>query len=262
IDLESEGTSIVPGLLQFSGNTVRLTALNSSLQTIDGDLRHILTAGWIELDLSSAQLAIAGRDWGISKVVDFLSEEKSIWENLSSFLSLPMKAKPALKKGLYSAVYGALENNIPRFILKKAGSEGIDVPEDKAERFTEHPLVEELLEAREEQLDKIREHGGAENCYGQWIDYDGIEKQKPQRSILAQLNQAREMSLLEPVLRLAEEQDEGLQAWDVTLLQHDGFSIKVHDGQEEQVVQTLQDAVGDLAERHGYPTRLEVESMS
>jgi len=245
----------------FSGNTVRLTTLNSSIQTIDGDLRHILTAGWIELDLSSAQLAIAGKDWGVQKVVDFLSEGKSIWKELSSFLSLPMRAKPALKQGLYSAVYGALENNIRRFILRKAGSEGIDVPEDKAKRFKEHPLVQELLEAREEKLSRIQEEGGAKDCYGRWIDYDGIEKKKPQRSILAQLNQAREMWLLEPVLRLAEEQDEGPQAWEVTLLQHDGFSIKVHNGQGKQVVETLQNAVAELAEHHGYPTRLEIESM-
>jgi hypothetical protein len=245
----------------FSGNTVRLTALNPSLQTIDGDLRHILTEGWIELDLSSAQLAIAGKDWGVQKVVDFLSEGKSIWKDLSSFLSLPMRAKPALKKGLYSAVYGALENNILWFILEKAQYEGVDVPKERAKQFTEHPLVQELLEAREEQLDRIREDGGAENCYEQWIDYDGIEKKKPQRSILAQLNQAREMWLLEPVLRRAEEQDEGAKNWDVTLLQHDGFSIKVHNGQGKQVVETLQNAVAELAEHHGYPTRLEIESM-
>lgn len=245
----------------FSGNTVRLTALNSSLQTIDGDLRHILTEGWIELDLSSAQLAIAGKDWGVQKVVDFLSEGKSIWKDLSSFLSLPMRAKPALKKGLYSAVYGALENNILWFILEKAQYEGVDVPKERAKQFTEHPLIQELLEAREEQLDRIREDGGAENCYEQWIDYDGIEKKKPQRSILAQLNQAREMWLLEPVLRRAEEQDEGAKNWDVTLLQHDGFSIKVHNGQGKQVVETLQNAVAELVEHHGYPTRLEIESM-
>lgn len=245
----------------FSKKTVRLKALNPSLQTIDGDLRHILTRDWIELDLSSAQLAIAGVDWGIPKVVEFLSEGKSIWKELASFLDLPIVVKPALKKGLYAAVYGALVENIPRFILSKANYENTTVTEEKAKQFTEHPLVEELLVARERKLKQIQEKGGEENCYGRMIDYSGIDKKKPERSILAQLNQAREMWLLEPVLSLAENQDEGEQAWEVTLLQHDGFSIRVHNGQEKQVVRTFKSAVADLAKDRGYPTRLEVESM-
>lgn len=245
----------------FSGNTVRLTALNPSLQTIDGDLRHLLTKEWIELDLSSAQLAIAGTDWGIPEVIEFLSAGKSIWEDLASFLSLPMKVvKPALKKGLYAAVYGALVDNIPGIITDKAEAEDFQFPEEKAKQFTEHSLVKELLEAREVQLNQIRKQGGKRDCYDRWIDYSGVSKRFPERSVLARLNQAREMWLLEPVLRLAEKQDEGEQAWEVALLQHDGFSIQVHDGQEKQVVQTLKSAVADLAEDRGYPTRLEVEA--
>jgi hypothetical protein len=245
----------------FSEKTVRLKALNPSLQTIDGDLRHLLTRDWIELDLSSAQLAIAGTDWGIPKVIEFLSNGNSIWEELASYLSLPADVvKPALKKGLYAAVYGALVRNIPGFILDRAEYDQIDIPEDKAKKFTEHPLVRELLEARKDQLNRIRRNEGAKSCYGQWIDYEGIEKKKPERSILAQLNQAREMWLLEPVLSLAEKQNKAEQAWEVALLQHDGFSIRVHNGQEKQVVQTLKSAVADRAQFRGYPTRLEVES--
>ncbi len=247
----------------FSGNTVRLRALNPSLQTIDGDLRQILTREWIELDLSSAQLAIAGADWGIPEVVEFLSAGKSIWEDLASFLSLPMKVvKPALKKGLYAAVYGASVANIPDFITGAANAEGFQFPEEKAKQFPEHPIVEKLLVARERKLKQIQENGGEEDCYGRTIGYSGIDKKRPERSILAQLNQAREMWLLEPVLSLAENQDEGEQAWEVTLLQHDGFSIQVHNGQEKQVVQTLKSAVADRADSGGYPTRLEVESMN
>jgi hypothetical protein len=246
----------------FSNKTVRLKALNPSLQTIDGDLRHILTREWIELDLSSAQLAIAGRDWGLSEVVGFLSAGKSIWEDLASFLNLPMKVvKPALKKGLYAAVYGALVDNIPGIIKDKAEAEDFQFPEEKAKQFTEHSLVKELLKAREVQLNQIRKQGGKRDCYDRWIDYSGVSKRFPERSVLARLNQAREMWLLEPVLRLAEKQDEGEQAWEVALLQHDGFSIRVHHGQEKQVVQTLKSVVDGFAQHHGYPTRLEVESM-
>lgn len=76
-------------------------------------------------------------------------------------------------------------------------------------------------------IEDIKAAGGASDCYGNWIALESLDKKHPERSILAQLNQAREMWLLRPALDLALEEvnEKARPAWQITLLQHDGFSV-------------------------------------
>jgi len=168
---------------RFTEKTVRLQAINQGLQQIDSDLRDILTWKWTKLDLSSAQLGIAARKWGVKSALDLLSNGGSIWESLIDHMRVPWGAKPALKRGLYATVYGANRSAIPYIIAKEAGKEGVEMSDDQRERFFTHDVIEELLSRREEQFARIESQGGVWGCYENWIDLDGREKKKHPQSI-------------------------------------------------------------------------------
>ncbi|MCS4046969.1 hypothetical protein GGQ04_002105 [Salinibacter ruber] len=246
----------------FSDNTVRLKSLNPSLQTVDSDIRHVITQDWVELDLSSAQLAVAATEWEMTELRDFLANGGNIWDSLFGYLDLGYYAKGPLKKGLYSVVFGSPRFQIPENISDEAEEEGIDISSDTASKFLEHPIIEELLEERERRIEAIEENGGIrDDAYDRWISLEECTAQNPKLSLLAQVAQAREMWLLRPVLDLALEQknDRKRHAWQVTLLQHDGFSVHFTRSREYHL-DRIKEAVKQRAERHGYPTELEVEN--
>ncbi|MCS4117356.1 hypothetical protein [Salinibacter ruber] len=246
----------------FSDNTVRLKSLNPSLATVDKDIRHVITQEWVELDLSSAQLAVAATEWEMTELRDFLANGGSIWDSLFDYLNLGYYAKGPLKKGLYSVVFGSPRFQIPENISDEAEEEGIDISSDTASKFLEHPIIEELLEERERRIEAIEENGGIrDDAYDRWISLEECTAQNPKLSLLAQVAQAREMWLLRPVLDLALEQenDRERHAWQVTLLQHDGFSVHFTRSREYHL-DRIKEAVKQRAERHGYPTELEVEN--
>ncbi|MCS4197337.1 hypothetical protein [Salinibacter ruber] len=246
----------------FSDNTVRLKSLNPSLATVDKDIRHVITQEWVELDLSSAQLAVAATEWEMTELRDFLANGGSIWDSLFDYLNLGYYAKGPLKKGLYSVVFGSPRFQIPENISDEAEEEGIDISSDTASKFLEHPIIEELLEERERRIEAIEENGGIrDDAYDRWISLEECTAQNPKLSLLAQVAQAREMWLLRPVLDLALEQenDRERHTWQVTLLQHDGFSVHFTRSREYHL-DRIKEAVKQRAERHGYPTELEVEN--
>ena len=240
---------------RFTEKTVRLQAINQGLQQIDSDLRDILTRDWVKLDLSSAQLGIAAREWGVESALDLLSNGGSIWKSLINHMRVSWEAKPALKRGLYATIYGANRSAIPYIIAKEAGKEGVKMSDEKRDRFFTHDVIEELLHRREEQFDRIESQGGARDCYENRVDLDGREK----KSILSQLAQTREMWLLAPALELAKKElNEKTKPWQITLYLHDGFCVNIPQS-EEYHVGRIKRAVNDRAEESGYPTGLEVE---
>ena len=134
-----------------------------------------------------------------------------------------------------------------------------------AERFFENELIREAYAGRERELAVIRERGYAVDVFGRKITtgangYGPADDLDYSRSILAQLNQARELWLLEPVIGLAEaEQAKARPAFRLVLWQHDGFSVKYRsDAERERWEPRILAGVAERAERHGYPTRLEV----
>jgi len=240
---------------RFTEKTVRIQAINQGLQQIDSDLRDILTRNWTKLDLSSAQLGIAAREWGVESALDLLNNGESIWESLTDHMRVPMEAKPALKRGLYATIYGASRSAIPYIIAKEAGKERIEMSDEQRDRFFTHIVIEELLSRREEQFKRIKSQGGDRDCYENWIDLDGREKE----SILSQLAQAREMWLLSPALELAKEElEEKTKPWQITLYLHDGFCVNLPQVPEYHL-NRIKRKIGERAEDQGYPTGLEVE---
>ena len=260
-------------LPSYTGNTVRVFTSGYSLCTIDKSLRRVLQPDWIELDLASAQLAIVGQDWGLAEVTEFLESGGSIWDSLYDFMGwaeyrsgVPKKsAKPALKKGLYSAVFGGGKKKILDLMYSEYVS-GVHYPgflvyEGFLGSFFEHPLVRELMKARRGQLREIEQEEGAEDVFGETIK---LKSGTNSRSVLAQLAQAQELQLLLPALDVAEAEldraeEKGANArfW-ITLWQHDGFSIRVRDkSRRSTIVRKFQKAVNEAT--GPYQTELEVD---
>jgi hypothetical protein len=260
-------------LPSYTGNTVRVFTSGYSLCTINKSLRRVLQPDWIELDLASAQLAIVAHDWGLNEVGEFLQSGGSIWDSLYDFMGwaeyrwgVPKKgAKPALKKGLYSAVFGAGKERIRKLMFSEYVSSahypGFLVYSNFLDRIFEHPLIKELMRSRKEQLRQIKEEGGAEDVFGETIK---LTSETNTRSVLAQLAQARELQLLLPALDLADaelnraDSKGGSPRFWITLWQHDGFSIRVRDKtRRASIVSKFQEAVNGAT--GPYHTELEVD---
>jgi hypothetical protein len=247
-------------------NSVRLKA-PKSLQTVQSDIRKVLTKGWTEFDLASAQLAIAAKKWGLNRIYDFLDSGRSIWESIAEESGLPMEYKPVFKKALYSYAYGAgRQQTLHTYMKERADEKNLSyAPEKEGRAILSHWAFPTLKEARDKRLKKIEAEGGAYDCFDRWMSMEDPTRKKRRwqrsRSILAAQNQAIEMDLLSPALDLAEKQDERKRSdWQIMLFQHDGFSVRFRryaDRYTEEITQ----AVNAKCERLGYPTRLESERL-
>jgi len=244
---------------RFSEKTVRLTTSRSGLQNLNSKVRDKLTQEWVKFDLSSAQLAIAAKDWGVESALEQLRSEESIWDSLKDHTGVKIKAP--LKKGSYATVYGGARGTIKGRMAYTAAKEGHPMDAEAQRRFLSHPVISELLEKREAKLEEIRANGGAMDCYGNRIKTESIDDDSPERSVLSQLAQAREMQLLTPALELAKEVEEDYEEtpWEVMLYLYDGFLVKFNTPTEEHHIPRIQEAVNQRCEDLGYPTRLEVE---
>jgi len=257
----------------YEGNTVRVFTSGYSLCTIDKSLRRALQPDWIELDLSSAQLAIVAQDWGLTKVNDFLESGRSIWDELYDSMGwaeyqggISRKcAKPVLKKGLYAAVFGAAKSTVKENMydtyISSPHMEDFLIFDSFMDKIFDDPLVSELMSRRNERLDEISENGGDIDAFGNEVKIAGETKAT---SVLAQLAQSRELQLLLPALEVAKDEldrvegtDEEPRFW-ITLWQHDGFSIHVRDpNRRSSHVEDFKGAVNGTA--GSYKTELEVD---
>jgi hypothetical protein len=256
-------------IYDYSNFTTRVTAPNS-LQTIDGDLREIMTGNWVEYDLSSAQLAIASVDWGLDEIREFLENGGDIWRLIAERTGFPKsKYKPVFKKGLYSAVYGASRQNIvEEYMKEKADEEAIEYSEQIGETILSADVFSLLFEQREQVFHEVLEDGGATDCFGNPLSIREIQDKEGKESeyaaactVLSCLNQAQEMDLLTPALNLAEEAEEYERPpFRIALYQYDGFSVKYYTDSRRHHHERIVEGVNEKCDRLGYPTRLETET--
>ncbi len=254
---------------RFSPYSVRLWGDNPGVATVATPVRRALLTDCYELDLASSQLALASKDWDCPMLYDFLNRGESIWPELVSHVGLDWSdaAKSAVKKGAYGLVFGAGVDRIVADIREEYRKEGGgEVPSGDA--FLDHPLMAEVYEARDARLEEIAETGYVVDCFGRRLDrgqmkFGETKKEvrgaKAKRSLLAQEMQARELWLLEPVVRLTEmEYARDRPEWRILCWQHDGFSVRVRR-RDDLYLQRIKEAVGYRAEAYGYPTRLETQ---
>ncbi len=267
--------------LRSSGEN-RLVGLDSFIR------KGLYASRHIELDLSKAHAAIAARDWGgLDMLEDSLHKHITdpnydFWNSLGSSILIGLPTPPgedqdaartAVKRGLYTLVYGGSKNTIRFNLAETYGDElGIDAPShDAVKSFLGYPLVREMLEARDKKLSQINEEGGLVDCYGRPIRTEDLSEHpncdNPARTALAYCAQARELFLLRPIVDLARKEEKAVErgekerpAFQILLYQYDGVTIHVtYKSQRETVTRRLQKAVDEHAKKHGYLTALEVD---
>jgi hypothetical protein len=239
-----------------TARSVRIFSLNESMLRLNRDVRDIVTQDWTYFDLRSAQLAIFAHAWRVPDVQAFLEQDRSIWAELAIYLrtDLDGNLKDACKHALYALIFGASRQTIAGAFCDEG------YPKVLARRFLQHPLVRAMLEARAAQHQRIRDAGGAENCFGQWIEipleWNGKRRRNVpnERSVLAQLAQAWELRLLVPAINLAAQ----TKQFTITAWLHDGFYVDFRDEMRApQWEHRLVDAVNRQAQALDILTKLE-----
>lgn len=228
-------------------DSTRIYSFSENLLMLKKSVKQKLLPDLVEVDLKSAQLAIAGKLWEVPEVQDFLGKKNSIWVHLAELYNLPLTAdlKNILKESLYSTMYGMWKPNIAKK-LKEIGHKP----------FFSSPIIKALFREREKQLKTIRELGGARNCFGKIIILESNGNNDDNaKSILAQLSQAYELKLLYPVVELAIAYP---NEFTILLWQHDGFSwVAGRASIKNKCSMILSDVVYESAKELGILTSLE-----
>ena len=223
-----------------AGRTVRIFPHNQSMLQLHKSLRKVMCKGWTEYDLVSSQLAIVAKLWSITLVEDFLKSGNHIWTELFTHLGkdyLLLKEqnqtyfnnlKGLLKESLYSLIYGMKKSALLAKLTVGFRKLGIN---KKGEFLFTHPIIAALYESRELKLAQVLSDG---KLVMSWYNNKVLllegstlkEKQRSVKSLIAQEAQLMEMLLITPVFDLAKESKGNFT---ITLLQHDGLTIRFKD---------------------------------
>jgi len=225
----------------------------NSIPQLEKKIRKVLTRGWFEADLKSAQLAINAVLWGAERTRAFLEEDGNIWELLYEYLDIPPDKKDKVKRELKETIYAIWFNRKAHLVgpilttsLRKRGVE------TDGNAVYSMPFVPEMLEERERAKARINREGGVRDCNGRWISL----KARDAASLMAEAAQVAEMELLLPVVRLAKTTTD----FQITLYQHDGISILFRKDQK-QWIDRIDGEVSKKAKEFGFPTGLEWEEL-
>jgi hypothetical protein len=229
-----------------SDKTPRLHALGPTIHSLPRELRKAALGGCVSLDARSCQLAVVARLWHVPGLLAFLAGGGSIWAELQRATGTTKDEKPALKTALYSITFGMGEKAVRENLSAKMGMA-------PAAAYLEHPLIRELLRARQARLREIRREKRVVDAWGKVIVYDA--RRARLRSLLAQEVQSWEVRLMVALLPVLEaERDLAVVSW-----LHDGLTVKVSDQrQEARIVSRLRSVFGGEAVRLGLVTELEV----
>ena len=273
-------------LYHTSPRSVRLSPYGLNIAMLQSKVRQFWTAlaGWIEGDLSNAQLAINAVRWNVQSVIETLKDpDYSVWPDLIQHLGgdvadikareLYKPVKAALKVVVYGVCFGMGLKNLRQIggdNAKKVREHRQVVEEvfgmthkEAGKRLLQHPIIAALLVARDVEIERVMAAGGLTDCFGRRIVVEGRtinQRKAAARSALAQAAQAEEMAILAPVIDAAiEEAKKPRPLWRIVLWQHDGFSLWFKEERHRKtVVAKLQQLVAEEAEKRGIPTRLEV----
>ncbi|WP_259227769.1 hypothetical protein [Salinibacter ruber] len=153
-------------LYKFTGSTLRLTPAGPSLAALPKKMRRAVFSDYLEVDMSSAQLALAGSLWKFPALRDFLREctgqDKSWWTELARHLAEELPAphydpdkhlkvvKGTLKGFTYGLFFGMQRRNLRRLGNPKA-------PSTDAERYYESARKMNLLFLGEARVPRPKE---------------------------------------------------------------------------------------------------------
>lgn len=244
--------------------TVRAFGANPGLPHLPREVRIPLLQDYVPVDLAAAQLAIVAQQWTVPSVQQFLEEHSATgrnrWATLCQAMGLDYTPtyKRACKDLLYGLCFGggigkgdALERNARAYVEDNAPA--------LVERFTQIPMITDLLAARAHAAAIVKRNGGGVDCFGNWIPleraYKGTEEYENASSVLACQAQAMELKLLWPVVERAM----GSPDVDIVCWLFDGCSLAFKDRHKQgRILKQLQASVAAGAKQHAILTALEV----
>lgn len=254
-----------------NGNTDRLFGCGPNLTNLKKEVRLALTKDWVEFDLQSSQLAIVAKIWNIKPLHDFLSGEKSIWSEMFSYFGIDSASdevkktvKKALKERVYGVVYGESRDRIinGKVVNDKVEDEGLTVELAKVGiteggiKFVNHPLIKEVLKARQIYMRDILKAGQAEDAYG--IKHEVTKNNV--LSIMSRIAQSYEQIIIYGVFELTNDNND---EWSISLLMHDGCSISFHNNSRKDFwIKRICEYVDNVANSFDIPTKLVYEDSS
>jgi len=268
-------------LYKFTARTLRLAPAGPSLAALPTEMRRAVFEDYLEVDMSSAQLALAASLWGdLKDLRDFLSfpsgadrdgnpqfqslrrvrrgnadwkeVQRDWWHELTGWLNreLPSpkynstedfgRVKGVLKSFTYGLFYGMQKSNLVTLGTPHAETTDQQKYFDSVEMMCElflgpcphprkivsnigetlfrHPLVEQLLQKRDEMLSRIEESGSITDCFGRSIE---TGEDRDAKSVLAEYMQNAELRVMLPVAETVLDDDE----MRFGLWQHDGVTV-------------------------------------
>jgi hypothetical protein len=190
-----------------SERTVRIHAIGTTIHQLPREMRKAALSGAIEMDMRSSQLAIVAKLWGLPILTEFLASRLSIWPELLGSMGVGEQAKSHVKAALYACCYGMGQRNVRVLLgdgVMPGGARVHDGLGAEATRaFMRHPLIQELLRARNVQMRRIADQGGIIDAFGQFWPMEG----NTQHGLLSVEAQAVELSLMLPIYEVARQYD-------------------------------------------------------
>jgi hypothetical protein len=236
-----------------SGNSPRIYAEGLNITSLKRKVRKAYTRGWMEADLRAAQLAINAKIWGANLTLSLLEDDLDVWESFYEYCDIApdekKDAKGALKVMLYATWYQRKRVVIGKLLEEALLEEGI---ERDMSVIVDHPIVKEVLSERESAKWQIIQNDGMEDILGNWIK----KGRRSVGSVMAQAAQVAEMELLHPVVEMAKITKD----FQITLFQHDGFSV-LFRREQEKWMERIEEVVQEKARSFGFPTGLEWEEL-
>jgi len=252
-----------------TSGSVRIYPLAEGILSLRSELRTQLLSSWHTADLKGAQLAICAAEWNVKIAQELLRDEPDPWAYFAGAVGMELTTslKRALKRAVYGLTFGMLESRIRQGLMDG----GIEA--QAADRFVNDDVVRALLTARQKQFEDIEKFGGACDRYGRVIRLgharyvNGKPVMEPRgsftrRSILAQVAQSTELTLLAPVIDAAIEsvgQLDRTAGLCVTVWVHDGFYFVPHVARcADSWKRRLKQNVDTQARKLGIVTELQV----
>ncbi len=256
--------------------TDRIFGHNPSVLRLPTEVREILCEGLYDVDLKSAHLLIAAWLWDAEEALETLTKEGySIWDDLMEHcrplfeeqgLEVPEtgsglyeEVKAGMKIMLYSTVYGmpapSIQANVTKALKPILGP-------DVGDHLKTHPVIQQLIDARDEKLQGLEPGDTLEAPSGIEIEVEvTLQREKEDdcnkvgpRSAMATHAQSYEQELMSVLIGVAEERT----GFRPVLWLHDGAECAARrpDGLEKAVNEALTAKQEELTEFAGKDTLL------
>lgn len=251
--------------------TDRLFGTGANITNLKKEVRQALTKDWVEFDLQSSQLAIVSKLWNIPALKSFLESGVSIWSELLSYYGLnkaskevKSEVKKALKERIYGIVYGESKDRIAngKIVNDKVEDEGLNIALSRfgiskgGVKFLAHPLIKEILKARQTYMKYLLIAGVITDAYGK----HHLVNKTNVLSKMSRVAQSYEQILIYGVFELTNDNNDD---WSIQLSQHDGVSVKFrHSHTKQYWIAKICQYVNDRCKSYDIPSCLVYEDLT